>query len=153
MRAHDIARDIGDRTEIAYAMADLVRVDVERGELDGATEALAESLPRANSMSARIIVLLALEGAAGLAAARGDDALAIRLWAAAAADRETSGFANMPADQRLVDARMAEARDRLQPEAVAEAWAEGHALTLDDAVDAAMTLVAVSAVSGVSAAG
>jgi hypothetical protein len=126
---------------------------VERGELDGATEALAESLPRANSMSARIIVLLALEGAAGLAAARGDDALAIRLWAAAAADRETSGFANMPADQRLVDARMAEARDRLQPEAVAEAWAEGHALTLDDAVDAAMTLVAVSAVSGVSAAG
>ena len=153
MRAHDIARDIGDRTEIAYAMADLVRVDVERGDLDGATDALAASLPRASSMSARIIVLLALEGAAGLAAARGDDALAIRLWAAAAADRETSGFANMPADQRLVDARMAEARDRLQPEAVAAAWAEGHALTLDDAVDAAMTLVAVPAVSGASAAG
>ena len=49
----------------------------------------------------------------------------------------------MPADQRLVDARMAEARDRLQPEAVAAAWAEGRALTLDEAVDAAMTLVAV----------
>ena len=147
MRAYDIARDIGDRTEIAYAMADLVRVDVERGDLDGATDALAASLPRAVSMSARIIVLLALEGAAGLAAARGDDALAIRLWAAAAADRETSGFANMPADQRLVDERMAEVRERLQPEAVAEAWAEGHALTLDDAVDAAMTLVAGSAVS------
>ena len=89
MRAHDIARDIGDRTEIAYAMADLVRVDVERGDLDGATDALAASLPRASAMSARIIVLLALEGAAGLAAARGDDVLAIRLWAAAAADRET----------------------------------------------------------------
>ena len=153
MRAHDIARDIGDRTEIAYAMADLVRVDVERGELDGATDALAASLPRASSMSARIIVLLALEGAAGLAASRGDDGLAIRLWAAAAADRETSGFANMPADQRLVDARMAEARDRLQPEAVAAAWDEGRALTLDEAVEAAMTLVAAPVASGSSAVG
>ena len=153
MRAHDIARDIGDRTEIAYSMADLVRVDVERAELDGAAVALAASLPRASAMGARIIVLLALEGAAGLAAARGDDVLAIRLWAAAAADREVSGFANMPADQRLVDARMAESRDRLQPEAVAAAWAEGRALTLDAAVEAAMTLVDDPAASAKPAGG
>jgi hypothetical protein len=104
-------------------------------------------------MGARIIVLLALEGAAGLAAARGDDILAIRLWSAAAADREVSGFANMPADQRLVDARMAESRNRLQPEAVATAWAEGRALTLDEAVEAAMTLVDVPAASGKPAGG
>ncbi|HEY4190531.1 MAG TPA: tetratricopeptide repeat protein [Candidatus Limnocylindrales bacterium] len=140
-RAHDIARDIGDRTEVAYAMADLVRVDVERGDLDGATIALAIALPRAQAMSARIIVLLALEGAAGLAAARGDDALAIRLWAAAAADREVSGFANMPADQRLLDARMGEARERLDPETAAAAWADGQAMSVDAAIDAAMTLV------------
>ena len=67
--------------------------------------------------------------------------LALRLWAAAAADRTVSGFANMPADERLVDARMAEARERLEPDTVAAAWAEGQALTLDGAVEAAMTLV------------
>ena len=141
VRAHDISRDIGDRMEMAYAMADLVRVDVERGDLDGATEALAASLPRAHTMMARIVVLLALEGAAGLAAARGDDVLGIRLWAAASADREVSGFANMPADQRLLDARMAEARERLQPETVAAAWADGRAMSVDAAIEAAMTLV------------
>ena len=67
--------------------------------------------------------------------------LGIRLWAAASADREVSGFANMPADQRLLDARMAEARERLQPETVAAAWAEGRAMSVDAAIEAAMTLV------------
>ena len=52
-----------------------------------------------------------------------------------------SGFANMPADERLLDARMAEVRERLDPGTVAAAWAEGQALTLDAAVEAAMTLV------------
>jgi hypothetical protein len=141
-RAHDTARDIGDRTEMAYAMADLVRVNVERGDLDAACEALAASLPRAATIEARVIVLLALEGAASLAAARGDDVLAIRLWAAAAADRAASGFANMPADERLLDARMAEVRARLDPDAVAAAWAAGLAMSLHDAVGAAMTLTA-----------
>jgi predicted ATPase len=140
-RAYDIAGEVGDRTEMAYAMADRVRVDVERGELDGASEALAASLPRAHAIGARVVVLLALEGSAALAAARGDDVLALRLWAAAAADRAVSGFANMPADERLVDTRMTEARERLDPGTVAAAWAEGQALTLDGAVEAAMTLV------------
>ncbi|HEY6570925.1 MAG TPA: tetratricopeptide repeat protein, partial [Candidatus Limnocylindrales bacterium] len=147
-RAHDIARDLGDRTEMAYALADLVRVDVERGDLDGAAEALAGSLPRAAAIGAKIIVPLALEGAAGLAAARGDDVLAIRLWAAAAADRALTGFANMPADERLVDARMSEARERLDPATVDAAWTDGGALTIEAAIEDAMTLVAAAAPTG-----
>ncbi len=139
-RAHDIARDLGDRTEMAYAMADLVRVDVERGDLDGAAEALAASLPRAAAIGAKIIVPLALEGAAALAAARGDDVLAIQLWAAAAADRAQTGFANMPADERLVDARMSEASGRLEPAAVDAARTHGGAMTVEAAIEAAMGL-------------
>ena len=115
---------------MAYAMADRVRVDVERGDLDGATTALAASLPRAHAIGARIIVLLALEGAAGLAAARGDDVLAHPpVGGGRGRPGSVSGFANMPADERLLDARMAEARERLDPETVAAAWAEGQALT------------------------
>ncbi len=146
-RAYDIATEVGDRSEMAYAMADRVRVDVERGDLDAATAALATALPRAHAIGARVIVLLALEGAGALAAARGDDVLAIRLWAGAAADRAASGFANMPADERLIDARMSEVRRRLDPATVAAAWAEGQALTLDAAVEAAMTLVATEKVT------
>jgi hypothetical protein len=47
----------------------------------------------------------------------------------------------MPADQRLLDARMGEARERLQPETVATAWADGRAMSVDAAIEAAMTLV------------
>ena len=125
IRAYDIARELGDRTEMAYAMADRVRVEVERGGLEAASTALAGCLPRAVTVGARIIVPLALEGAGCLASARGQDELAVRLWGAAAAERERSGFANMPADARLLDARIAGSRARLDPQGFADAWVEG----------------------------
>src|SRR4051794_39967469 len=124
-RAYEIARELGDRTEMAYALADRARVDVERGALDEAAAGIAASLPRALGLGAPIIVPIGLEAAGSLAAERGDDALAVRLWAASAAERADSGFANMPADERHLDERMAEVRDRLDPVAFADAWAEG----------------------------
>jgi predicted ATPase/Tfp pilus assembly protein PilF len=139
-RAYDLARELGDRTEMAYALADLVRVEVERGRLEAAAAALAESLPRATSAGIRVIVPLLLEGAGSLAAARSEHALAVRLWAAASAERTASGFVNMPADERLLDAKMAGVRERLDPGEFADAWAEGTALSPADAVDVALTL-------------
>jgi tetratricopeptide (TPR) repeat protein len=139
-RAYGIARELGDRTEMAYALADRARVDVERHLLDAAAADIAASLPRAVALGARIIVPIALEAAGSLAAERGDDALAVRLWAAAAADRTDSGFANMPADERHLDERLAAVRERLDPSAFADAWAEGAALAAHDAVAAAMAL-------------
>jgi tetratricopeptide (TPR) repeat protein len=144
-RAHDLARDVGDRTEMAYAMADLVRVDVERGDLEGAAAALEQSLPRALGLGARIILPLALEGAGGIAAGRGEDELAVRLWSAAEAERAQSGFANMPADARLLDARLAEVRARLDPDRLAAAWAAGLGLDTGGVVAEAMSLTAVPA--------
>ncbi len=76
-------------------------------------------------LGARIIVPIGLEAAGCLAAARGDDALAVRLWAAAARERTDSGFANMPADERHLDERMAQVRERLDPGTFADAWGEG----------------------------
>ncbi len=140
VRAHEIARELGDRTEMAYAMADRVRVEVERKDLDAAATALAGCLPRAVTTGARIILPLALEGAGCLASARGDDGLAARLWGAAAAERERSGFVNMPADARLLDARVAVARERLDTQAFEDAWAAGRLLGKTDAVELAMQL-------------
>jgi tetratricopeptide (TPR) repeat protein len=143
-RAHEIARQLGDRTEMAYAMADRVRVDVERGDLEAAEAALGESLPRALGQSLRIVIALGLEGAGTLAAARGEDEVAVRLWAAAAAERASSGFANMPADKRLLDARIDGVRERMDPARFAAAWGDGLALTADRAAAEAMTLVAAA---------
>ena len=106
-RAYDIARDLGDRTEMAYALADTARVEVERGNLEAAAAALAWSLrdpsPPACGSSSRCC----WRRRARLAAARGEDELAVRLWSSATAERTSSGFVNMPADERLLDERIA----------------------------------------------
>ena len=139
-RAYDIARDLGDRTEMAYALADTARVDVERGNLEAAAAALAWSLPRSVAAGVRIIVPLLLEAAGSLAAARGEDELAVRLWSSATAERSASGFANMPADERLLDAHVAAVRERLDPARFAAAWADGVALNQAEATDLALEL-------------
>ena len=46
----------------------------------------------------------------------------------AAAERTSSGFVNMPADERLLDAHVAVVRGRLDPFAFAGAWEAGSAL-------------------------
>jgi tetratricopeptide (TPR) repeat protein len=139
-RAYEIARELGDRTEMAYALADRARVDLERGALDEAAADITASLPRAVGLGARIIVPIGLEAAGGLAAARGEDTSAVRLWAAAAAERTASGFANMPADERHLDEAMAAVRERLDPVAFADGWAEGSAMSVDAAVSVAMAV-------------
>jgi hypothetical protein len=58
----------------------------------------------------------------------------------AAAERSASGFANMPADERLLEAHVADVRRRLSPEAFAAAWAAGLALDGAAAVATAMAL-------------
>jgi hypothetical protein len=117
-----------------------VRVEVERGDLQTASSALAQALPRAAAAGARVIVPLLLEGAGCIAAARTDDPRAVRLWSAATAERSASGFVNMPADERLLEGHVARVRERLDAAAFADAWAEGMELTQAQAVDEALAL-------------
>jgi predicted ATPase len=131
-RAAEIAHDLGDRVGVAYALADGVRVDVRAGDLERASAAIVESLRRARSLGSRVIVPLVLEGAGSLATARGDDERAVRVWAAASADRARSGFALMPADRRLLDAEWAIVRGRTGDERWNRAWSDGWAAEIED---------------------
>jgi predicted ATPase len=139
-RSYDTARELGDRTEMAYALADRVRVEVERGNLDVASSALAQSLPRVVASGVRVIIPLLLEGAGCLAAAFEEDRAAVQLWSAATAERTSSGFVNMPADERLLDAKVSRVRARIDAAAFADAWAEGAAFTQAQAVEVAMAV-------------
>jgi hypothetical protein len=78
---------------------------------------------------------------AAVAAERGEPERAARLFGAAEAQRETLGSARPPADQPGYDAGVASARGMLDAEAFAAAWAEGSALTLEQAIDAALNEV------------
>lgn len=139
-RAYATARELGDRTGMAYTRADRIRAEVERGGLAAAAEAMAESLPRAVHLGSRVIIPLALEGAGSLAAALGRDEQAVRLWGAAAAERASSGFANMPADRRLLERHQAAPRARLGEADWRAALDAGTGLALADAVAEALSL-------------
>lgn len=134
----DVARTLGDRGELAYAQADLARVDLARGDLEAAEDDVRGALRTALALGSRVILPLALEAAGSLAAARGDDERAVRLWAAASADRAASGFANMPADARLLEEAQAVVRSRLGAGAWDDAWTAGASLALDAAVAEAL---------------
>ena len=81
---------------------------MERGNLDAAAAALAWSLPRAVAAGVRIIVPLLLE-AAGLPRGGARARTSSRSSCGPPRPRSgpRSGFVNMPADERLLDARVA----------------------------------------------
>src|SRR5262249_40082603 len=75
-----------------------------------------------------------LELAAGVAAARGLAERATRLLGAAEAAREVTGSAALPFGQSAHARTLATVRARLGEHAVAELWAAGHRLSLDQAL-------------------
>lgn len=129
-----IMRDLNDRTGIAYALADLSRVLVVSGRLDDAEDAVRAALRTALSLGAGAILPLALESAGMLAAARGRQERAVRLWAAAEAERRRSGFVNMPADRRLLLRSQEPVAAALDEERWTAWWQAGAALPAEAAV-------------------
>src|SRR5207344_907270 len=80
----------------------------------------------------------ALEGAAHLAAASGEDALALRWLGAAAALRERIGTTPLPAERDELEALRAGLEERLGGAAAGAAAEQGRALPLEAVVGAAL---------------
>ena len=81
-----------------------------------------------------------LEGLARVAAAKGRPERASRLCGAAAALREELGALHSPLAARRAehDRTVAAARAALGEDAFESAWAKGHALPFEEAIDAAL---------------
>jgi tetratricopeptide (TPR) repeat protein len=75
-----------------------------------------------------------IEGLAAVASAQGQVARAARLWSSAAAIREAIGAPLRPIDRPRQEASLAQLRAQLGEEAFAAAWAEGRALSLEQAI-------------------
>jgi predicted ATPase/DNA-binding CsgD family transcriptional regulator len=128
-------REIDARPEIARCLSGLGRIALELGDLDAARRYLAESLRLCRDIGTRIGLARGLESCAALAAREGDAGRAVRLAAASAALRDTSGRPQVPgarAEKYLAAAR------HLGDEAVALAWAQGLALSIEAAIDLAI---------------
>jgi hypothetical protein len=87
-----------------------------------------------HDLSDRLGVIESLEGLAGLAAATAAPRRAARLWGAADALRQETGYARSVYESIAYERQLKAVRAILMAEAFDQAWDEGRAMSLDDAV-------------------
>jgi predicted ATPase len=132
-----MARDVGDRVEIGNALADLSLIARDDGRVGDAWELATEAVAVASRIGARGVLALALEAAAALAGGE-DPADGARLWAAAGALRQRTGYALLHADRRRLMREIDAAQTRADPEVWARAWADGGSLDERTAAELAL---------------
>ena len=126
---------------VGYAESELAL-----GQLTKAHASFIEALTRAAHAGELPEELLALEGVAAVTAAT-DPARAARLWAAAAALRESSHVPLPPDARAEYDQRIADAQRQLSSHAWAVAWEAGLAFDADAAVAFALAPTTIDVVT------
>ena len=128
-----IWRERGDKQNIAMALVNLGFVACNRAEYQSARSLIDESLVIRQELRDERGIAYALEGFAWLAGAQGQARLAALLFGAANALRQSLRAPLPPADHPY-DPPISAARTELGDDAFSAAWAEGRAMTLDEAV-------------------
>jgi DNA-binding CsgD family transcriptional regulator/tetratricopeptide (TPR) repeat protein len=109
------------------------RMQAHEGDLAEAESLAHQALTFGREAGDRLGVVDALELLGRLVAEQGSPREAVRLWAAAESRRAELGYARFPGDRPAHEAALDEAKQTLGNE-FATAWAEGAALSVDDAV-------------------
>ena len=137
-QAMALLRELGDKRSLAYSLYGLARVAQALGDDGQAAAAYTESLTLFRTLGDTGGLAVGLEGVAVLAASTGMAELATRLLGAAAALREAMGFPVPPVDQPAYHATIASLRTAVGEATFATAWAEGQAMTLEQALGYAL---------------
>jgi DNA-binding CsgD family transcriptional regulator len=110
------------------------RLSAHQGDLQEAESLAHDALGLAREAGDQLGLVDALELLARLAAQQDSPAEAVRLWAAAQAQRDTLGYTRFPIDQAPHQAALAQARQALGADDFAAAWADGAQLSAEAAV-------------------
>jgi non-specific serine/threonine protein kinase len=111
---------------------------LRRGVYGRAAEHFTQSLTLSAEIRNRWIPVECLHGLASLACVAQQYERAARLFGAANQLRDALSLRSKPADQECYDHHAATTRTGLGEAAFAAAWAEGQAMTLDQAIDYAL---------------
>ena len=133
-RALALSRETGNAWGIAYSGGGLGRAALAVGDVDAADTLFRETLGRLCDVGDQFSIPIRLSDLAAIAAARSNWERVLRLEGASAALREARGYARHFVAPAEVDARIATARQKLPPAIQAAAWADGFAMSLDEAV-------------------
>ena len=139
--AIELQRQIGDPSALATTLHTLANLRRTEGAYPSALGSYQESLQINKRLGDRWMLTQLLEDVGWLLALVREPAAALRLTGAAAAARDQSGTPLPPSDQARLDAALAGARQALDPQTAAAAWAEGQAATLEAMIDSIQTLV------------
>jgi non-specific serine/threonine protein kinase len=130
--------EMGNRRHEAISLANLSYVAYHQGNYDRASDYSKKAVALLNSLQMGYAGAIVLAMFAGPISAKGDPKLAARLLAASETQLETMGASTQPADKFEVDQFKEVIRDQLGEVEFKKAWAEGRAMSLEEAVDEAM---------------
>ena len=128
------ARELGAPWEIGNILKEIGRVECDEGRHDLAEEHFAESIAILHGLGNRPGVIDSLEGLAAVAAATAAPRRAARLWGAADALQQEIGGTRSVNQTVIYERQVQPVRAMLTAEAFDQAWDEGRAMALDDAV-------------------
>ena len=135
-----LSQEAGDMTLLPLPLTWLGWVALLRGDLKRAKALHKESLALSEERGAfRQLTLILLEGLACGAGAEGDAERVARLFGATEALREAVGFPLEPALRSLEEPYLVGARAQLEESAWTEAWEEGRAMSVEAAVEYALS--------------
>ena len=134
-----VYRKLGFKSGVADSLQNLGWLACGRGELASARALYTESLSLRWELGEEGRIAISLEALTRLDWAEERADRAARLLGAAARLRESIGLPLPPKDCPKHDRRMAEVRQALGEEGFASAWMKGQSLTLDQAVEYALS--------------
>jgi len=132
-------REVGDDLDVAITLVYLAFAVLSEGDHERAARLLEEGLPLSQDLGDKNSVANSLEALAAVAGVRGHLPRAARLWGAAYALREDIGSPLPPDERALQEPYIAAARAQLDEEAWEAAWKEGFEMSIDEAVDYALS--------------
>jgi tetratricopeptide (TPR) repeat protein len=134
-----LQRGLGDKGGIASSLANLGEIARYQGDYARATALYEESLALYRELGDRNRIVDCLEGLAVVAGAKEQAARAARLFGAAEALRESIGMPVSPADRASYNRNVGAVRTQMDAGILAEAWAAGRAMSLEQVITEALT--------------
>jgi predicted ATPase/class 3 adenylate cyclase/Flp pilus assembly protein TadD len=133
-----VSREVSDKGAMARSLSILGRVADYRGEYERGLALLRESLTLFKELGDKLGIIRCLDGFAHVAVVRELPEHAARIFGATEGLRESIGAALPLADQLERDQNVSAVRAHLGDEALTSSWAEGRAMTLEQAIEYAI---------------
>jgi predicted ATPase/DNA-binding CsgD family transcriptional regulator len=133
-------QELGNEINAALVNRDLAYVVLRQGDYAQAATLFTKSLTVAQERDRKSDVTRSLAGLAGVAVVSGQLQRAVRLFGSALTLMEAWGEIDGVVNQTEHDRDLAAIRDQLDPVIFEAAWAEGQAMTMEEAIDLALRL-------------